>query len=122
MAEQLRECLQAAGGGSYTNDEGEGTIRGALLGGRARASFGDNRTYCCRGNLPSRGGASLWAGRARRAPRTHDFSWPPAGLLCHYATIYLPYRDEWASLLERQRDPLARDGPFFRLSDWQQAN
>ena len=107
MAEQLRECLQSAGGGAYANYDGERTGFGASVG---------------------------WAGRP--LPRTQGVG-EPAALpgrrrpVC-FATRhhYLSRRDDRASSLERQPIPSTRrDHSRNRilhrnaiLASWQPAN
>lgn len=87
MAEQLRECLQSAGGGAYA-DNGRGTAFGPFLGGWPHHDPGGNRTCGCRGGLHIRDRLSLWAGRATRTRRTRDFTRPTtAGLLCQTSTF-----------------------------------
>jgi hypothetical protein len=82
MVEQLRECLQPAGGGSHANNEGRAAF-GAILGRWPLDSPRGNGPYGRCGCLPNRGRSPLWAGRVRRTWRTRNPAGPTtAGLLC----------------------------------------
>src|ERR1035441_6467024 len=89
MAEQLRECLQSAGGRPDANNGGD-------------TAFGDGNGPHRRGGLPSRGRSLLWAGRVRRTRRPRYLVWPAtAGLLCH--TPPLPFPLDRSIVIARTR-------------------
>ncbi len=98
MREQLREGLQAACGGSHTNNA-ESTGFALLLGGR-------------RGGLLSRGGWLLWLRRIGRTRRASNPARPAtAGLLCQ--TLPLPFsRRNGRPRSNRSWTNRAREMPF----------